>query len=77
MHVLIHETGERRSLEMIDWMDEKDYSEILMLTSGSIGSFVYDPEQNLYCCSQKTWEWWDGFLSRYHRFPAALAALRE
>ena len=31
MQVLINETGERRSLNMIDWMDEKDYSEALTM----------------------------------------------
>lgn len=57
MQVLINETGERRSLNMIDWMDEKDYSEALTMAVSSPGTFVFDPEQNLYCCSRATWEW--------------------
>lgn len=75
MQVLIHETGERRSLNMIDWVDEKDYSEALTLSVSAPGTFIYDPEQNLYCCSRATWVWWREFLSSHHRFDEAKAAL--
>lgn len=75
MQVLINETGERRSLNMIDWMDEKDYSEALTMSVSGPGTFVFDPEQNLYCCSRSTWEWWRNFLSQHHRFSTAKKAL--
>lgn len=74
MDVLIKETGEHRSLSMIDWQDRHEYSEHFISQSADKDNFVFDPEQNTYLTDAATFDRWTEFFKSHniHELSALL-----
>lgn len=79
MIIKIKETGEKKSLSIIDQKSGIDFTVDFIGNSGALadGRFVYDHEEELYVCSQAEYEWWRDTIVEEENASAYADRLKE
>ena len=78
MKIVIRETGERKTLSLIDPATGVDWVQDLIGNSGAIGDYIhYDDEADAYVMSQGDYEWWEEYIRLAQRDDDELRRLRR
>lgn len=77
MTITIRETGEARTLSIIDRETGVNYADDIIGSSGAIGESITFLDGGGYCADLKTVEWWEKYLAEAQTDNDALDKLRE
>lgn len=79
MKIVIRETGEQQTLEMIAPDTGIDYVQDFIGNTGALanGQFVYDYDQDAYVCDNVTFEWWNKVCADNEALEERIYRLRK
>ena len=79
MDIRIKETGERKTLSIVDASNGMDWTADLIGNYGGLddGQFVCDDYNGYYECDQDTYDWWHDLMTRYEATDNALYNYRQ
>lgn len=78
MKMIINETGEHKTLSIIDQATGVDWANDLIGNSGAIGEYInYDEDAEAYRIDHDNYDWWADYIDTLEADEAELAGLRE
>lgn len=79
MKVVIKETGEKDTFQLIDPKTGTNWAQDLIGNAGALddGQFVYDDEQNAYLVSNSDYDWWSETIRLHQTLEARIAELND
>lgn len=79
MNIIIKETGEKHTFEIIDPNNGVDWIKDFIGNTGARddGQFVFDDDKDVWLCDQQTFDWWDDVIGQYQEMDNRIYTLKK